>query len=127
MSSIPYDWYLRRFVETTLNYHIVNPSPVPRPSREDSRRLRTVEIAGRLATPDDRFADWAEAVGVEPGPIPDDEKEDLTAELDAVVAHLYGLSESHVRHIFETFHEGWEHQPRLAAVLRHYEIWRGRA
>ena len=41
-------------------------------------------------------------------------------ELDAVVAHLYGLSEAQVGHIFETFHEGWDHDERLSEVLRHY-------
>lgn len=28
-------------------------------------------------------------------------------------------------HIFETFHEGWEYQPRLNAVLKHYKAWAG--
>jgi hypothetical protein len=44
-------------------------------------------------------------------------------ELDAVVAHLYGLTEAHLVHIFETFHEGWDYRPRLEAVLRHYHEW----
>ena len=53
--------------------------------------------------------------------------DDMIAELDAVVAHLYGLSESHLTHIFETFHEGWEYQPRLKAVLAHYKAWAAKA
>jgi hypothetical protein len=40
--------------------------------------------------------------------------------LDAVVAHLYGLTEKQLVHIFETFHEGWDYEPRLSAVLRHF-------
>ena len=55
------------------------------------------------------------------------EKDDMIAELDAVVAHLYGLSESHLTHVFETFHEGWDFQPRLKAVLGHYKAWEGKA
>ena len=47
-------------------------------------------------------------------------------ELDAVVAHLYGLSEPQLVHIFETFHESWDYQNRLDAVLRHYHAWTGR-
>jgi hypothetical protein len=31
MSSIPLDWYARRFVEVGLNYHVLNPFPIPRP------------------------------------------------------------------------------------------------
>lgn len=51
----------------------------------------------------------------------------MIAELDALVAHLYGLSASHLRHIFESFHEGWDYGPRLDAVLRHYRNWEGKA
>jgi hypothetical protein len=47
-------------------------------------------------------------------------------ELDAVVAHLYGLSEAQLRHIFETFHEGWQFGPRLEATLKHYHAWKSR-
>ena len=47
-------------------------------------------------------------------------------ELEAVATHLYGLTERHLVHIFETFHEGWEYHPRLKAALRHYRQWRER-
>ena len=50
-------------------------------------------------------------------------KDDLIAELDALVAHLYGLGRSDVEHIFATFHRGWDYGPRLAAVLAHYDRW----
>lgn len=123
MSSIPYDWYMRRFVEASVTYHILNPSPVPRPDRANSRWQRVVEIAGTLATPDERFREWASAVGVEIGLVPDDQKEDLVEELDAVVAQLYGLSVRHVELIFETFHEGWDPTERLERTLAYYEEW----
>ena len=41
-------------------------------------------------------------------------------ELDAIVAHLYGLSEKHLTHIFETFHEGWDYDARLKSTLAHF-------
>jgi hypothetical protein len=65
-------------------------------------------------------------VGVEYGKLDANEKDGMIAELDAVVAHLYGLSEFHLTHIFETFHEGWDYQPRLMAVLKHYKTWAGK-
>jgi len=123
LCSLPLDWYARRFVELHVNYHVFNPLPVPRPERKDPLWQRTVALAGRLASPDDRFAKWAEAVGVECGPVADDEKQDMIHELDAVVAHLYGLSEAHLRHIFETFHEGWDYEERLQATLEHFTAW----
>ena len=124
LSSIPLDWYARRFVEINLNFFIINPFPVPRPDRDDARWQRVVELAGRIACPDRRFRTWAKAVGVECGGIADDEKEDMTHELDAVVAHLYGLSEAQLVHIFETFHEGWDYQARLDGVLNHFQAWK---
>ena len=120
LSSIPLDWYARRFVETHVNYFVFNPFPVPRPDRTDRNWQRVVQLAGRLACPDDRFAEWAEKVGVECGPLGADEKNDMIHRLDAVVAHLYGLDEHQLVHIFETFHEGWDYGNRLDAVLHHY-------
>ena len=126
LSSIPLDWYARNFVELHLNYFIFNPLPVPRPQRSNPLWQRVVDLSGRLASPDDRFAGWAEAVGVECGPLDEEEKHDKIHELDAVVAHLYDLSEPQLIHVFETFHEKWNHAPRLRAVLRHWRDWAGK-
>jgi hypothetical protein len=120
MASVVLDWYARRFVETHMDFHIVDPLPIPRPPADDPLRSRAIDLAGRLACPDGRFAAWAEEVGVDCGPLAPDEKEDKIYELDAVVAHLYGLSENHLVHIFETFHEGWDHDTRLRATLNHF-------
>jgi hypothetical protein len=48
-SSLPLDWYARRFVEVSLNFFIINPFPVPRPDRSDPLWQRAVGLAGRLA------------------------------------------------------------------------------
>ena len=120
LCSIPLDWYARRFVETHVTYFVINPFPIPRPSRHNPLWKRIVEISGRLACPDERFAEWAETVGVEWGPLVADEKEDLIHQLDALVAHCYGLAERQLVHIFETFHEGWDYHGRMDAVLKHY-------
>ena len=123
LRSLPLDWYSRRFIETGAKFYLVNSFPIPRPSRADALWGRTVALAGRLAAPDDRFADWAARVGVEHGPVPPDKKQDMIDELDAVVARLYGLSKAQLTHLFETFHEGWDYQPRLQAVLSHFKQW----
>ncbi len=125
MSSIPLDWYARRFVETHLTYFVINPFPVPRPGAKSPLGERAIALAGRLASPDDRFADWAGRLGVGCGPMDADEKRDHIRELDAIVAHLYGLSESQLVHVFETFHEGWDHEERLRATLHHFQTWKG--
>lgn len=126
LCSIPLDWYSRRFVETHVNFHILNAFPIPRPGRENVLWKRVVELAGRLAASDDRFRRWAKNVGVSCGPLDESEKQERIWELDAVVAHLYGLSEQQLMHIFEVFHEGWDYHERLNRVLRYYREWEDR-
>lgn len=126
LCSIPLDWYARRFVETHVNYFVFNPFPVPRPDRNDPQWQRVVTLAGRLACPDGRFAAWAEGIGVDCGPLAAHEKQDMIHELDAVVAHLYGLDERQLIHVFETFHEGWDYHERLDGVRRHFQAWASR-
>ena len=123
LSSRPLDWYARRFVEINFNFFLFNPLPIPRPDRDDPLWQRVVELSGRLACPDERFADWAAAINVDYGTLEPEEKQDKIYELDAVVAHLYGLSEPQLAHIFETFHEGWKHEQYLNEVLKHYHAW----
>lgn len=123
MCSIPFDWYARRFVETSINFHIFEGLPVPRPTRDNLLWKRAVALSGRLAAVDERYAEWADAVSVEYGALKPEEKDDMIHELDAVVAHLYDLNENQLTHIFETFHEGWDYRHRLDAVLKHYRNW----
>ena len=77
-----------------------------------------------MAAVDDRFAAWAQAVGVPCGPLDAVVKQDHLHELDAVVAHLYGLTERQLVHIFETFHEGWDYADGLEATLKHFKKWK---
>ena len=125
LSSIPLDWYARLFVSTNnVGFFLLNTFPIPRPPRKNPLWKRVVALSGRLASPDNRFAKWAEAVGVEHGKLDEDEKNNMIYELDAVVAHLYGLSEKQLIHIFETFHRTWNYEPRLKAVLKYYNFWK---
>ncbi|BBL79301.1 hypothetical protein RxyAA322_11550 [Rubrobacter xylanophilus] len=48
------------------------------------------------------------------------ERDELIARLDAAVALLYGLKEDDLRVIYSTFHEGWNYESRLSAVLDHH-------
>ena len=110
-------------METHLNFYVINPFPIPRPDQSDPLYKRVIELSGRLACPDDRFSDWAKKVGVECGPLDDDHKQDMIEELDAVVAHLYGLSDKQLIHIFETFHVGWDYEEQLRSTLNHFNSW----
>ncbi len=127
LSSIPFDWYARRFVELAMSFELLNPMPLPRPKLDDPLRNRVIEIAGRLAAIDERYSDWAKDVGVPVGTVKTkSEKDDLISELDAVVSHLYGLTEKELIHVFRTFHVGWDYQSRLDATLLHFRAWSSR-
>ena len=103
-----------------MDFHISNGLPIPEAGRGHALRRRAVDCASRLAAQDDRFADWASALKLKARHVPEGEVGDLTAELDATVAHLYGLAEADLVHIFETFHEGWDYGDRLDATIKHY-------
>jgi hypothetical protein len=128
MSSIPFDWYARRFVELHVTFELLGPMPVPSSTEHPGWSKRLSNVSARLAAVDERYTDWAASVGVVVGSVTSDaEKIDLIAELDALVSLLYGLDRDDVVHIFETFHRGWNYAERLNAVLRHFDTWKDQA
>ena len=122
LSSMILDWYARRVVELNMNFHILNSFPVPDSSpASDPVAARVAEIAGRLAAVDDRFSEWAAAVGVPVGSANDEPtKSELIYELDACVARLYGLDETDLEVIYTTFRHGVDYSDRYQAVLAHF-------
>ena len=119
--SMPFDWHARLWVEANFTANVVKPFPVPSATRDDRTRRVVEQIAGRLAAIDERFAEWAKNVGVPIGPVSDDEKSEMLAELDAAVAVLYRLDEKDLQIIYGTFHEGADyssHEERVVAHLR---------
>lgn len=123
LTSMPCDWQARRTVELVMSFEQLRLLCVPDPGEREPVRDRVVEIAGRLAAVDERLADWAAAVGVpvgsanDPGVGPD-----LIAELDACVAHLYGLDEDDLAVLYSTFDvkRPDRYAEHHARVLAHY-------
>ncbi len=123
LSSMPCDWQVRRCVELNLTFEQFGLISIPDAGEGNLVRDRVVEIAGRLAAVDDRFAEWAAEVGVPVGSANDEAtKQDLIHELDACVAHLYGLDEDDLEVIYTTFDEKRpdRYLDRLAAVIEHF-------
>ena len=122
LSSITFDWYIRRYVELNFDVHIVKGSPIPLWDDSDVQQIRLIEISGRLASVDDRYSEWAKALGVTVASVKtESEKESLIAENDALVAQIYGLTRAQLEHVFKTFHRGWDYAPRLEKVLSFYD------
>ena len=122
LSSMILDWYARRVVELHLTASILYNFPIPDAELDnDPVAGRVVEIAGKLAAVDERYAEWADEVGVPVGSVTDEAtRQDLICELDACVAHLYGLDEDDLAVVYETFHEGADYSQRHRAVLAHF-------
>ncbi|MCC7128569.1 MAG: hypothetical protein IT192_07125 [Microbacteriaceae bacterium] len=128
LSSIPFDWTSRRWVEIHLTFEILNVLPLPRFVAGTDLSDRVVVISGRLAAVDGRYQKWADEVGVPVGSVTSEsERSELIAELDALVSLLYGLTAEQVKHIFATFHRGWDYTARLEKVLAYYDQWKGDA
>jgi len=122
LSSTVFDWYTRRIVELHMTFELLERMPVPRPQQGDPVRQRIVEIAGTLAAKDKRYAKWAKAVGVPVGAVKtEEEREPYIMELDALVAHLYGLTRDQVEHVFKTFHRGLKYETYLSGVLQYFD------
>lgn len=121
LSSRPLDWYARRYVELNVNFFIFNPLPIPRPPSDHPLRQRVIAISALLAGQHHALTTWAKGVGRVPVRLTDAARAAAIAELDAAVAHLYGLTESHLRHVFETFQEGWDSSNQLSETLASYQ------
>lgn len=127
LASMILDWYARRTVDKHVNFYLLNDLPVPEVDvAENATAARVVQLAGRLAATDDRFSDWAARVSVPVGSVNDRETEwELTSELDACVAHLYGLSEDDLDVIYTTFDEKDpdKYIDRRNVVIKYFRQW----
>ena len=119
MDSLPFDWIARRYVETNLNYFILNMLTFPPLS--DTPWQRIGRLAARLSCVDDRFAEFAMEAGVECGVLTDAQRNDMRAEIDALVARAYGLTVDELRFIFTDFTENTVSPAYRRQVLEKFE------
>lgn len=101
MNSLAFDWQARRYVETHLNFFVLESLKLPDLDQTTMESLATP--AARLSCPDDRFAEFAEATGVECGPLDDDERTALRVEIDALVARAWNLTKDELEIVFDDF------------------------
>lgn len=108
LNSFVLDTVIRYKVSTTLNMFYVYQLPVPRLNPGDAFFDAIVPRAARLTCTRAEFADlWQDVMG-EPwdaskGATDPAERQRLRDEIDALVAHLYGLSRADFDHILGTF------------------------
>jgi hypothetical protein len=125
LATATLDWQARRFVELNVLKRVIDNLAIPVDDSGD-RANRVVHIATVLSVVDARFSSWAAKAGVPIEPSTPNQRADLMAELDAVVAHLYGLDRSDLEAIWDTFYDRVrrnDRRPDLVKVLEHHERW----
>jgi len=105
-NSFVLDWVVRLKVTTTLNFFYVYQLPIPRLTPADPAFAPIVDRAARLICTASEYDALAAAVGLGDhthGVTDPEGRARLRAELDGMVAHLYGLTEEEFRHVLGTF------------------------
>lgn len=105
-NSFAVDALLRMKVSATLNFFYVYQLPLPRLTEEDASFLPLVTRAAKLICTTPEFDDLAREVGLgshKNGATDLVERAKLRAELDGMIAHLYGLTGEEFTHILSSF------------------------
>lgn len=105
-NSYVVDWELRLRITTHVDMHFVYAMRIPRLTEKDPAFRPIVERAARLICTTPEFDDLAKEAGIgshKQGVTGDVERGRLRAELDGLIAHLYGLTEEEFAYILTTF------------------------
>jgi hypothetical protein len=105
-NSFVFDFLIRTRITMHLNFFYVYQTPIPRMSR-DKITKEIIQISARLSSANEQFKEFADSIGVECGSMRMQERLELTAKLNALVARLYGLNRQQLEVILQSF-EGFE-------------------
>ena len=106
MNSFVADYLLRQRVTAHLTFFLLSQLPVPRVVKGDLAYAAIQHRSAQLICTGPEFDDLAKHVGLKDhraGAIEPTQRSKLRAELDGLVAHLYGLTEAEFAHILSTF------------------------
>lgn len=106
VNSFVVDWMLRSKVTTNINMFYIYQLPIPRLTAKDEAFAPIVERAGRLICTTPEFDALAKEVGLgshRKGVTTPEARAKLRAELDGLIARLYGLTEDEFAYILTTF------------------------
>ena len=108
LSSYVIDWFLRQQVTTNINIFYLYQLPVPRLTAKDKWYKSIIDRAARLICTTQEFALlWEEVMSskwnVKLVATDEYERNKLRAELDGIIAHIYGLSEEEFTYVLSTF------------------------
>lgn len=105
-NSFVFDWLIRQKITSHLSMYIIKQMPVPRFDPINNFQRKIIANTAKLICISSEFNDLAKAArlsGYQEGVTDPKERAKIRAELDAIVAHLYGLSEEEFAHVLITF------------------------
>lgn len=105
-NSFVLDWFIRLQGANYLKFSAIYGIPVPDLDENDIAFRPIIDRAAKLICITPEFDDLAKEVGLgshKNGVTDDAERQKLRAELDAIVAHLYGLTDEEFAYILTTF------------------------
>ncbi|MEG3867547.1 Eco57I restriction-modification methylase domain-containing protein [Microcoleus sp. Z1_B2] len=106
LNSLCFDFTLRQKVSSNLTMFFIYQTPVPRLTSGDKYFTDIVQRAAKLICTAPEFDELAQEVGLNShreGVTDETERAQLRAELDGIIAHLYGLTEAEFAYILTTF------------------------
>lgn len=108
LNSFVVDFYVRPMVSININMFYINQIPVPRLKTKDKWYKPIVERAARLICTTSEFAElWEEVIKTKwtekQAATQEYDRNKLRAELDGMIAHIYGLTEEEFIYILSTF------------------------
>jgi type I restriction-modification system DNA methylase subunit len=106
LNSFACDFVIRQKVTAHCNMFYVYQLPIPRLTEGDRHFTDIVQRAAKLICTTPEFDELAQEVGLgshEQGVTDETERTKLRAELDGMIAHLYGLTEEEFSYILTTF------------------------
>lgn len=132
LNSFTLDWILRLKVAANINMFYIYQLPIPRLTSGNRYFDALVPRAARLTCIRSEFAElWQQVMGdpwdESKGAVDPAERQRLRDEIDALVAHLYGLSRADFEHILGTFPlvfpDSEAGRAKRSALLTAYEAW----
>ncbi len=106
LNSFVVDFSIRCQVASNISQFFIHQLPIPRLTESNRYFNEIVERAAKLICTTPEFDELAAEVGLgshENGVTDETERAELRAELDGMIAHLYGLTEDEFKHILSTF------------------------
>jgi hypothetical protein len=102
MNSLVFDWQARRFVETHLNFFVLEGLRLPA-VLQDEVFNPLAGAAARLSCVDERFAAFAEGTGVDCAPLDQEDHMNLRVEIDALAARAWDLTADELEVVLSDF------------------------